>query len=267
MTDLVSGYALADIRRHYLDTLEKFTPAAVQAKLAKVDRDIARAMAAGETPLISIGENCAVGAKLREIGRMPLGGSFFDGTVIRAVDAARLIGSGFCNLMLLKNLEIGAWEGSDSVYDREHRIFYHHYFVFRAMEHLDKSWPDGRRRIDETDIPLFMAAQRARFEYLAEKFLRIARAPIRKVYVWRGVEGLPLSAADHAGFCDALAAIGARSFDIIAVYARGTPEISRTHARVPEDDPLVRWGHAAEWQAGLLGEQHQRATRILAAEI
>jgi hypothetical protein len=250
---LISGYPADVVERYYLDALDQFTPEAVQRRLDTLDRKIALAISNGQVAGFSLGENCGPTVKLREMGQATLGASFFDGVVLRYDAAIRLITSEFSNILLLKNLEIGRWDEMDSVYDREHGIFYHHFFLFRGLEALEKRRETGLRRIDQTDIALLLPAVRSQFEYLAEKFLRTARSPIRKIYVWRSVEGAPLAHYAYRDLVNSLTLIGARNFELIVIHSsyQPSPTVRAKHYLIPESIPDQRWGDVKLWQDAL----------------
>ena len=206
------------------------------------------ASATGEI-FTSIGENCGAGFQMRNAGVFTMGSNFFDNTVIRIENLPHIIRREFSDMLSLRNLTIGCWETHDSVFDGLYQLFFHHYFMPGGG--IEKHHGDtGARRIDPQDIPLFLPIVRGQFEYLAAKFLKIARSDRKKNYVIRNVEGraFPEDALDEVR--RALSDIGAVNFSLIQVvtYFDG-PQISSNygHWNIAEVDE--RWGDKADWLA------------------
>jgi Putative papain-like cysteine peptidase (DUF1796) len=253
MSDLLSGYDRKIVFEHYLDHLSSFTPSRLREKIGQLDAALAVSERSGSTEFISLGENCGAAVKIREHRSRKLGASFFDNIVIRLEDAADLLRSEFAGLLNLKYLHIAKWDGIDSVYDEKQRIYYHHDFIIRIPA-LQKGWTGQEpliRVVDETDIPLFYAGVRVKFEYLAEKFLRVARSNTRKVYFLRRIEGDPISAVESYRIAKALADIGARNASLAIVHSKGVPDqsVSRYHRVIEEGHGIPRWGSDADWHA------------------
>ncbi len=263
----VSGYDIEILHNHYFRHLGEFSPSRIRERLERLDRQIAVAVDADSHEFISLGENCGPAVKIREVIReRALGASFFDNIVIKVDDTAKLIGAKFSGILQLKNLEIGSWDYIQSVYDHSYGIYYHHDFIIRDVPESQKGWngtDQWLRQIDEQDIPLFYSGVRSKFEFLAEKFLRVATSNVRKTYIVRTVEGKPVTRKQHQNLSDSLQHVGARNFNIVAVFSRDTPEkaVEQLHVQSPEGVGLPRWGVTEDWGPLLSGSFGPRATR------
>lgn len=241
--DQINSYPGDILHQQLFAALEHQTSSAIHARLEQLRH---RLEGATEPVMISIGENCAAGMRLREAGLAPLGSHFFDNVVIRAEALPALIDADFADMLSLSDLCVDIWEGNDSVLDRRYGIHFHHYFHLRGAE-KDRFDASGRRRrrIDETDIPLFLAQVRAQFEYLAAKFRLVMRAPLPKILLLRRVGGEALPAATLDSIRHALNRFGAINTRLVAVHSSVEDRSPPDHVLVAEDGE--RWGSAAAW--------------------
>lgn len=250
--DAISNYDPELIMKLYLNNLKPHTSRSIRQRLDIVQTKIRRLELSAERYPVALGENCGVRAKLRDIGESAIGSNFFDNIVIKIDDVAKLVRDDFSNILCLANLGIGEWERHDSVYDALHHIFYHHYFcpALLAQQKGRNDSGNWRRIIDETDIPLFLAAVRSRFEYFAEKFRIIARSKVKKIYILRKVTGAIVTAEEYDNLYDSLKEFGAINFELLIVHSHGEPDkaIASTHYVIPEP-PEDRWGRSEDWRS------------------
>jgi hypothetical protein len=231
--------------------MTRFTASSIEKQLSEVARRLSSYPK--EAPIyLSIGENCGPAIKLRQAGLSALGSGFFDNLVIPIESTIRLLDEDFSRILTLRNLSIGMWEGNDSVFDKSHNIFFHHYFHKHGEEKTISR--DGRlhRRIDEEDIPLFLPSVMAQFEYLAEKMRMILRSPHRKFLVVRRVNGAPIQRQVTGRLGETLSRLGAMDTAVAVVHSRPiAPECgdvdSAIHRFIPEHGE--RWGDRLAWVA------------------
>jgi len=208
------------------------------------------------TIFISLGENCGPSICLKKAGLDTLGSSYFDNIVTPTDTLSQLFRSSFSDTLQLTNLTIGTWEGQDSVFDEATGIYFHHYFHLRGAETKFSTDPEtgvAKRIIDHSDIPLFYPLVKSQFEYLAQKFLIIARHDAPKVYVIRRIDGNPLKAEKIQAINEALKDAGAVNFRLAQVIN----ESSRSQVE-PIDAPNIitwpiemsteRWGARKSWR-------------------
>ena len=247
--DTINGYPAVTLRALLLDRLGDCTPSAIRRRLLAAEQ---RLNAADGPTFIALGETCAPSVRLRELGVPMLGGGFFDNLVTPVESVVRLLDEDFGQLLQLRNLVVGRWENHDSVLDSRYVVFFHHYFHLRgAHEKDDLSEGARRRRIDEADIPLFLPAVLAQFEYLTAKLRLVLRAPQRKILVLRLATGGPLPRAASIRLTQALERFGARNAEMRVAHATPLPAgdfcDASLHRLVPEDGE--RWGAAQAWRA------------------
>jgi hypothetical protein len=244
-----SEYEYEFMKHHLWDNLSKITNTAIQRKLATLDATLSRRT----TPIwISLGENCGPAIKIRDSGLPNLGGSFFDNLVVPLESMLRIFDNRFQDLFEPLNLEVGEWEGHDSVFNNNYKMFFHHYFHVRGNERsrIDPFTGVKRRHIMEEDIILFLPMVLSQFSYLRVKFLNILRHEVSKVYVVRTVNGAPVSTETLWSVREALAKLGGNNFRIIVVYAQ-LPEIEAfdlsSQYYIAEHDE--RWGETKQWES------------------
>jgi hypothetical protein len=216
-----------------------------RSRLQEIEDRLAALSSDHPPVLISLGENCGPAVKLREIGLMELGANFFDNTVIRHPATASLIAREFSGLFNRDNLIIGTWETIDSVYDTSGKIFFHHEFHIAGREKMRLVNGVHVRTITSDDIDEFLPAVRDKFEYMAIKFLTIARHRIRKTYLVREVNGSPLTESQMGVLRKAIASIGGRNFDLLVIHSHGAA--IESHMFIEENG--ARWGAAEDWRA------------------
>lgn len=252
----INGYELDDLISQVFSHYERFTATSIKRELDRLHS------ALNEVPgplFISLGENCGPGLRLRAAGAQTLGSQFFDNLVVPIGDVSNVIRQGFSDILQIKNLSIGVWEGQDSVIDNKYNTFYHHYFHLLPMEKEKKRDDNGVsvRRIDEADIPLFIPVVRAQFEYLAEKFIIIAGSPVRKNYVLRKVDGTLPTREEVLSLREAIVGAGGVNFRIVIIHSEPhRHEEARALAACDPNSLSVhcieeraeRWGDVTDWQ-------------------
>lgn len=247
----VNGYSAEVLDSSIFSRLSDCTADAIQFKLDGVERTLNAEI---HEIFISLGENCGAAFQMRGAGVETFGSNFFDNTVIRSNKISTIIHRQFSDILNLRHLFVDNWETHDSVIDSIHQIYFHHYFT--PGYGAEKYHSDGiTRRIDSEDIPLFLPVVRGQFEYLAAKFLMIARSSRKKNYIIRNVEGRAIPEADLNAIEYSLKSVGARNFSILQVisYLDGVPVSPRFgHWHIPEDGE--RWGAKAVWLAFAQGK-------------
>ncbi len=240
----VSGYALQDLQSAVFSRLDQLTGTRIRKQVDRFTDELESAERCGAPVFISVGENCGPALRLQEASAPSLGGGFFDFLVLRPGALERLLHDDFAHMLMLKNLQVGLWEGNESVYDDHYGVWYHHLFHLPQEKQRNHA-----RAIDETDIPLLLSVARSQFEYLHEKLRLALRSPLPKILVYRAVDGQPLPARRVVDLSRALEQYGARNWSLAVVYSAGElePAVADLHHRIPEPDN-VRWGDVQDWR-------------------
>lgn len=238
---LFNGYQAAEIEYYALAPAARLAEADRRERIAQFRTRLSETEARGEVVFISLGGDCGPAIRLKEAGRLPLG-AFYFALVCPVEGVVRLLTEGFDTALRLENLSIGAWEDMDSVYDAGMGGYFHHVFSLPT----EKTYPDGRRRIDREDIPMLLPLVRAKFAYLAEKFAVVCRSPIRKAFIVRDAGQGPTGVEAIASLQEALTRFGSINFELAPVYAFGRPPRRARQFHIPVKE---RWGGVEDWRA------------------
>ncbi|MDO6467095.1 DUF1796 family putative cysteine peptidase [Neptunomonas phycophila] len=250
----INGYNMNDLVFHVFKNFEKYTKAGIDEST----RDFENAFFSGsqDNILISLGENCGPGVKLREASKDIFGSFFFDNIVCPVDSINKLFECDFTGLFDLRYLTIGTWEGHDSVYNTKYGIYFHHYFHLRGAENEKSRFLNGNRirQIDEEDIPLFLPQVQSQFEYLLNKLRITLLSPQKKTFIFRKVNGSPLRRVAFDNLYESIKRWGANNFNILVVYSSDGDVNSNEfyedkHILIPEVG--VRWGEKELWESFL----------------
>jgi hypothetical protein len=239
----INGYSPEVLEYYLFPEIEDLFKADFDIRLNGFEDRLRRAEQDGEVLFVSLGSDCGPGIRLKEAGLLAVGSFYFDALVCPLPATIKLLTEGFRKALRLENLEIGVWEGIDSVRDKHIDCYFHHSFYLPD----EKRDEDGRRRIDLDDIPMFLPLVRAKFAYLEAKFERICASPVRKIFFVRKVEFTPFTATELAELDAALIAAGAINYSLAPVYSVGDPSGAGRQYRIPCD--VERWGTAEAWRA------------------
>ncbi len=206
-------------------------------KLTEISATLERAADVGDVFAVSIGSSCGPAIRLREAGLQRLGRNFFDNIVCPVGAATDLIANQFTDLLTLDAMGIGSYEGVPSATDKRYGINFHHDFVVANHE--------GAERVTLNGIRNGIASVRARYHYLADKFVMIAQSSARKNFYLRAADGSAFAVSQIHALDNAIRHIGGRNFEVIGIYGTGEPAHGAPQYFLPEIDE--RWGAAAAW--------------------
>lgn len=255
----ISGYELRDLSG-YFEAVPTFTASSIRQKLEDSRSRLATFEASRQSVVLSLGENCGAGVKLKEARIANFGSNFFDNLVCPIDSAIKLFYNDFTEFMRLKNLVISSWEDNDSVFETCYIVYFHHYFHLRGESEKRRPDGSGRRYIEEGDISLFFPAVASQFEYLVEKLRILLRSDVHKTVFFREVYGRLPETAKLAQLQAAMASWGARNITLVTVCSGDYGLLSWPHIRIDEDD--TRWGTAEKWAAAA-DKARKNATRFI----
>ena len=253
ISQTLNGYDLFSINRAVFGQYAETNPQANRRRLALLKSRLDNHR--NKTTFISLGENCGPSLCMKKAGLETLGSNYFDNIVTPSAAIPELLRSAFSQALQLTNLSIGTWEGHDSVLDEFTGIYFHHYFHLRGAEtkvEIDSGTGREKRLIHKEDVPLFYPIVKSQFEYLAQKFLAIARHDAPKIYVIRQIDGTPFECEKIYAIKNALNDLGAVNFKLAQVIdnlpgCAADSLAMRDFLTWPIDVTDERWGAPESW--------------------